>query len=228
MTAAACVEAVLRDGAYAPCNEPGWFAVLNCPAGRPQAEGGPFCEAHGGEARAIQVAEGQWNFAAPSSVGDAEAVTQAGNAHLDTTHAYIVIRPTHPGQGAVRWLASLGIGSRQIPVGKLPGSCARVNCRRCAEGRYCGRGAKAFDSPEAAVAAAFDAWRERLDTTVKAIEAMRGGTLAWGLEVAPRTTPIVLQLGPGDNAWNRATARPREGALGLAALFGIRASGEVL
>ena len=170
--------------------------VLPTPAGRPQAVGGPYCDVHGGLARSRTEAERDWYYAAPACVGDAEAVVDAGAQALCSVHACVVVRPEHG-----RWLAWLGIG------GLLQGVAnprARVRHRggkgrdrhRRSSGRY------AFTTREAALETAVAVWRQTVSTRVDEIRMARGGTLDWGLAVAPRDEPLIYLLAEHGSAWD--------------------------
>jgi len=225
------------------CGQPGEGVSLPCPAGRPDAEAGPYCETHGGRERAQREAERDWNYVAPASVGDAEAVQTAGCMCLDTRCAYLVVRHELPGgdRRVGTWLTWLGLGSRMQPV-PVPGSAreiavgeqspADVPHRKHGESmrawrRRCATvGRMAFDSREAALAAGIAAWRAHVDTVVAEILAARGGTLDWGVPVEPLTEPIIVEPGPGQSAWDVAITIPRRGQLGIATMSGLRPSGE--
>lgn len=222
---------------WSRCPEDGIGVRLPTPSSRPDAVGGPYCATHGGESRARREAEREWNYLAPAEVGDADAVDAAGHAHLDSTHAYIVLRevppPANQPTGSTRWLAWLGIGSHltSVPSGEL----SAKQRRRVRDGRPPGppkRGRKSvcsFSTREAAEEAARRLWQERLDSHVARIRAMRGGTLAWGVPVGPRMEPIIIAVGPGGDPWE-AVARAAQGTEtppGLWAMSGLRPSGEV-
>lgn len=154
-----------------PCVRHGERVVLPTPAGRPPAVGGPYCDMHGGAARAREEAERDSNYSAPAEVGDAGAVASAGCLALCSVHACVVVRPEHG-----RWLAWLGIGGLlqgvENPHAKLRhrGGAGRSKQRRCS-GRY------AFPTCEAAIEIAVHVWRETLHARVEEIGRARGGTL---------------------------------------------------
>lgn len=207
---------------YSTTEAPGWRHVgslwlcpgqgigvrLACPAGRPDAEGGPYCGAHGGHARALEVAQSDWSYLAPASVGDAKAVLDAGLRSLSSEHVYVVVRPcTFSGV----WLVWLGLGSHLAPVPRPDyDGCGRPGCRSCREGLGCGRRKHAHPSLEAARAAGVAAWRENLTRTVEEIRAQRGGTLAWGAPIEPREEPTVLVLDEHGSAWDAVVRRGRK------------------
>jgi hypothetical protein len=185
------------------CPEAGWSMALPCPAGRPDALGGPWCAQHGGLLRALAEAERDWNWLAPEIVGGPDDVMDAGSLGLQTVHVYIVLRPERG-----RWLAWLGLGGmlEQVPRLEYAG-CGRKACRNCARGKYCGKRQHAFFDRETALRDATTVWRERLAERIVEIRHARGGTLAWGIEVAPRADPIVLEITEGENAWDVAHSR---------------------
>jgi hypothetical protein len=206
------------------CPEPGESVSLRCPAGRPDATGGPYCAAHGGRERAQQEAERDWNWLAPECVGDAAAVLAAGTLQLTTEHAYVVVRPRSE-HGI--WLAWLGLGSHLEPVPRTAyDGCGRPGCRSCREGQGCGRRRHAFPSRALAAADAITLWRRRLRARIEEISAARGDTLSWGMPVTPLADPLVLELGDHGSAWDEAMVRERIGSEGLAAITGLRSTGE--
>lgn len=197
------------------CLECGHLSVavrLPTPCGRPAAVGGPYCEAHGGLARAEAEARRDWFLVAPESVGDAEAVLDAGNASLSSPEAIVVIRDVGDREpGPKPWRAYLGVGAFMRAVENPEAS--RTG-RRGKGGKP--RGRCAFASAEDALRAGLDAWRTNLDARVAEIRALRGGTLDWGMPVVPRREPIVLRLERGDHrsAWDAyaaAETEPRNG-----------------
>jgi len=212
------------------CGRPATQVSLPCPCGRPDAVGGPYCDEHGGEARARAEAETDWNYQAPASVGSATAVHDAGHMHLDTRDAYLVVRPEtgkEGGPSSDRWLAWLGIGSFLLGV-RAPGTVPHRRRRehmadyraRCAlDGSY------AFRSRHDALTEATRVWRERLAAHVHEIRLARGGTLDWGVPVQPLTDPIIIDA-TDRNAWDVATALPRRCGPGVSLISGLRPSGE--
>lgn len=211
------------------CDRPGTTISLPCPSGRPNAEGGPYCDAHGGQERAQREAECDWNYQAPASVGDADAVLAAGNLSLNSRDAYLVIRQEAGKEGGVksdRWLAWLGLGSLLTGV-RGPGSTPHRR-RGEAKADYQARialGGFAFRSREEALAEGARVWRESLTAHVAEIRRARGGTLSWGIPVEPLAEPIVVEA-TGRNAWDVARSQPRKARIGLATISGVRPSGE--
>lgn len=215
-----------RESGLWVCPEPGDIVRLECPAGRPDATGGPYCDAHGGEARARQEAGRDWNYLAPESVGGVEAVLRAGTMALDSRHAYIVVRPNVDGG----WFSWVGLGSIQEAVPRPDyAGCGRPKCRSCREGKGCGRGGQhKHASGAAAAAAASRTWRALVGARVAEIQAARGDTLLWGSPVEPLTEPVLVCLEAGQNAWDKAITLPRVGRRGLGVMTGVRPSGEAL
>lgn len=223
-----CVHYVDTDGSRVQCGAPGVAVTLRCPAGRPDASGGPFCELHGGAERAQRFAAGDWNYAAPESVGDAEAVLEAGAACLRTEHAYVVLVDMGRREdGPWPWRAFLGLGTHQIPV---LNPSPRVRVRANGEPRNDGRGRNTFQSLADARAAAVREWQRVLTARIDEITHMRGGTLEWGVPVEPLPQPVVIEI-PADetrSAWDLAEIVGRRGREGLAAFSGLRPTGECL
>lgn len=91
-------EALYRCGA-----EPAHAVELPTPAGRRNALGGPYCDAHGGHERADREARAEWVYAAPASVGDEDAVLAAGSRGLRTPHCYVVLRQENDAVGPAVW-----------------------------------------------------------------------------------------------------------------------------
>ena len=178
------------------CGAPAKAVVLPTPAGRSPAVGGPYCAAHGGVERARAEAERDWNYQAPASVGDDEAVLDAGCESLRSPDSVIVVRPEHG-----RWLAWYGIGSMLKQVAN-PHAVIRTRGRRGGRGKPRSSGRYAFPSQEAALEIALQVWRKRLDAHVKEICTLRGGTLSWGLPVAPLAKPAIYVLGEHGSAWD--------------------------
>lgn len=80
-------------------------------------------------------------------------------------------------QGGPAWIAGVGIGSHYREVGRA-------------------------DTREEALALALSAWRIGLAAEVGAIRAARGGTLAWGMPVEPRTEPLLVEPADGVCTWD--------------------------
>lgn len=211
------------------CTKPGVGVRLRCPAGRPDAVAA-YCHEHGGPLRARRVAEADWLYAAPASVGDERAVQVAGRECLRTVHAYVVLRQEPEANGAV-WLAWHGIGSTMAAVAN-PFATPRLHASGEPKLRRNGmpRGGRSFPTRDAALETAVSAWRDRVDAQVSAIRAARGGTLAWGVPVEPLAEPIVIVLEQGErrSAWDLAVQMPRQAGRGVAIMSGLRPSGEVL
>lgn len=194
----------------AACKQCGADAILVSvpnPCGRPPSTGGPWCSLHGGLDRAWREVRRDWNFLAPESVGGAAEVLVAGKRHLDTTHAYLVVRPE---KGGV-WLAWLGVGSKQVPV---------------LSGVRDGAASYAFRDEVEARRAGIAAWELRLAEAVASIREARGGTLAWGEPVEPLPEPVVLAPARG-SAWEAARAQPRRSKM-TPWRSGLLPTGEVL
>ena len=195
--------------------------------GRRVVVAGPYCSSHGGHARAVAESLRDWDYLAPAAVVDVQG---AGCASLASEHAYVSVRYQ---DGC--WLAWLGAGSHLTAV-ESPSyaGCARAGCRRCAHARetgdaqWCGKGRCRFGSREAAVQAATDAWRSALARRVDEIRSRRGGTLAWGLPVAPLAEPHVVEPGPGETAWDVVRRTGASAPVGTAWITGVRPSGESL
>lgn len=184
--------------------------ILETPAGRPPVVAGPYCPKHGGGERARRQAEGDWNYLAPASVGDARAVVAAGCMHLGTRDAYVVVRP----HGRI-WRAWLGLGDAQIGV-------MRPGCQGYERGRF------AHGTKNAAIEAGLAEWRKYVDDHVDRIREARGGTLAWGDPIEPLDAPVVLILGETGDAVAKARRVPKTAPdTPKARLAGVRASGEV-
>lgn len=227
-----CEEWVVTAGDLVQCPEKATEVRLPCPAGRPDAVAA-YCELHGGQPLALEVAQSDWNYAAPESVGDVEAVQIAGGACLQTPEAYVVIRQTPENQGAT-WLAFLGLGSMLTPVAN-PEPAVRLQRDGRPRTRGGSRGRRSPDTPsrsfairEAALSAARQTWEARVKERVDFIRKLRGGTLAWGLPVEPLAEPVVIVLEQGDSrsAWDVAVSLPARSRQGMASVYGLRPSGE--
>lgn len=192
-----CVELLDLSTPLRRCGRPGVGVSLPCPSGRPNAVGGPYCEEHGGLARAQHEAETEWDYVAPASVGDSEAVLSAGCASLDSSNVYVVLR--HEGS---RWLAWLGVGGHMVGV-HAPGTRPhrKHHESKAAYEERCRAGGYAFASREAAEAEGVRVWRETVDRDVADITRQRGGTLSWGMPIAPLADPVVIDA-TGRNAWD--------------------------
>jgi len=214
---------VVDAAAGTRCGSVGYAVTLETPAGRPPAKGGPYCDNHGGRARADSEARADWNYLAPASVGGVDAVMAAGTDCLRSTEAYVVVRPeTKATTGVTRWLAWLGLGSHLTPVRSRAGK--RAHKRDVPEGAP--RGPHAFGSLDDARSAATTVWRSEVGAAVARIQASRGGTLTWGVPVEPLADPIVIELGEHGSAWDVAAELQRHGRAGLAIISGLRPSGE--
>jgi hypothetical protein len=226
-----CIEPLVSHDplTYHHCGQPGHVVRLPCSAGRPDAVGGPYCDEHGGEGRARQEASRDWNYLAPESVGSAAAVSLAGSLCLQTPNAYVVVRRTPDSQGGT-WLAWLGLGSLLEPVeNPLSAPHRRGGRKHLRAGQVrATTGTRSFPTREAALARATDVWRRRLAETVALITRERGGTLEWGVPVAPLAEPVVIVLEQGDSrsAWDLAVTLPRRCEPGIAWASGLRPSGE--
>lgn len=220
-----CREIVERGTAYEPCGAPAVLVRLRCPAGRPDVTEA-YCDAHGGEDRARATAERDWLYVAPASVGDSVAVLDAGSLGLRTIEAYIVI--SRNGDGV--WLAWRGLGGALDPVSsgwlrRRHGVTTRVTERPDEIGW---RPHYGFAARDVAEDRARVEWAAGVAARVEQITAARGGTLTWGIPVEPMPEPIVIDLAPGENAWDVASARPRITRLGAHTwLRGLRPSGEI-
>lgn len=159
-----CTELVGGDTGNQLCGRPAVEVRLTCPAGRRDATAA-YCEGHGGEERARREAEADWCYAAPESVGGEQRVVEAGCYSLCSEHAVVTVQPSNG-----RWVSGLGTGSH-------------LTIQR---GSY----ATLLEAEAAGIAL----WRVRVAEAVESIRRARGGTLAWGLPVEPRATPLVWVL----------------------------------
>jgi hypothetical protein len=75
------------------------------------------------------------------------------------------------------WEASLGVGSLLTAAG-------------------------AYASEDEAVAAGLAAWRERVAADVERLRELRGGTLGWGMPVAPAKQPVIVRPQAGECSWD--------------------------
>jgi hypothetical protein len=174
-----------KRGVFWICGAPAAPAVrLPCPAGRPDAVGGPYCEEHGGALRADAAARANWNYLAPACVGDVYAVQSAGCWTLQSEDTMVVVRPAGPRgrNGSDRWTVAHGVGGHLRAV---PGT---------------------WDTALLAERAAIERWRAAHDTALAAIRRARGGTLDWGLPTYARETPLVVfcptwEVGVGNTTW---------------------------
>ena len=220
-----CVHVIEVEGIDSfECGRPGEGVVLPTPGDRRPAVGGPYCPVHGGVERARRVAEADWAYAAPASVGGMYEVERAGSWSLMTEHAYVVLR-----RHESVWLAWVGLGSHLIEV-ENPGARVRFTSHgnvRMARSRLRPRGACSFRERDAALDAAVGAWRAKVAARVAEIKEARGGTLAWGLPVEPLTAPIVIEAAPGECASDLAVRALRVAHPGMAWISGVRPSGEM-
>lgn len=235
------------------CGLPATPVRLTCPAGRPDASGGPYCDLHGGADAARGEAEADWNYLAPESVGGVAAVLRVGSLCLDTRDAYLVLRheglrpeglrPEGPDAASCdSWLAFLGLGPNMVIV-PVPGSCSTwgmhepepegVPHRRRGEKmsawrRRCATvGRCRFDTKVGALLAGRAAWLLRVQGREAEIRAARGGTLEWGVSVEPLDEPVVVEVGTGQNAWDAASELQRRSPLAYVLSRWRRPSGEV-
>ncbi len=228
-TSGECVELIARDP-VARCGLAGESVSLACPAGRPDATGGPYCPEHGGGVRAEREARADWNFLAPASVGHRGQVLAAGCEGLLTPDRYIVVRQLIEPAGGV-WLAWLGLGSAMLEVSNPESAPNRrrggVRHRRAKDRGL--MGTRSFRTREDALRVARDAWARQLAAHVERIRVARGGTLDWGVPVEPAEEPIVIVLEQGEarSAWDLAVVLPRMSRDGLSLVSGLRPSGEV-
>lgn len=198
------------------CERPGHLVRLPAPCNRPDAVSS-YCDEHGGRGRAEAEARRDWMLLAPPEVGGEEEVMRAGSAGLDTTHAYVVVRPL--------WLAWLGLGSHQIQVHHGTPSRRQRGGRRNRH-RIGRQGTASFPTRDAAIEEATAQWRARVAARVEEVRKMRGGTLAWGVPIEPLEAPVVVDVAEGENSWDAALLLPRRGRPGQSAVSGIRPSGE--
>jgi hypothetical protein len=154
------------------CGASGSSARLSCRAGRRDATGGPYCEAHGGRARAEREARLEWNYVAPASVGGDDEVLRAGCWTLTSHELCVVIRPAAPRghRGHHRWTVALGTGSL---MEHIPGT---------------------WDCAVLAERASLERWRHAHDAMLARIQAARGGTLQWGMSPRARSQPYVIAI----------------------------------
>lgn len=216
---ARCTEYVGEPLSLQRCSREAVEIRLRCPAGRPDSVA-CYCELHGGVGRALDEASSAWNYAAPFSVGGAEAVEAAGLTVMQTPHAYVVLRelPAQPNGG--RWLGWLGLGSMLQSVRNPAHVPSRYPHRP-------NRGAFSFRSRAEAEAAATATWHDEVTERIRHIVRLRCN-LTWGLPVSRLDEPIVIGLGPTENAWDVAKQLPRRSPVGVAGMSGLRPTGEVL
>jgi len=173
---------------------------------RPPVVAGPYCEAHGGKARAQSEAVEDWYHAAPDSVGDADAVLDAGTRVPCSEHRIIVLRgPDDRG----RWQAWRGLGTHArtiYPRGVeaerreilLRYNGRRKNARRRAQAAH----SALFDDADEALRRALEVLRGECEAEVERIRKLRGGTLSWGMPVSVERSPAIKILPvSGGDAW---------------------------
>jgi len=168
--------------------------ALRCPADRPDAIGGPYCEGHGGAERAQREAESSWDYLAPASVGSSDEVRAAGNRRLGSEHTFVVLRELAAECGG-GWEVGLGVGDdyRRLRTG-LP----RLK-RKSGRGPL-GELTSRYGDRESALAAGLSEWRSTLALKIEAVRSARGGTLAWGVPIEPRSEPVLLECPVGRSA----------------------------
>lgn len=178
---------LLDDAAWSTCRA-SCARVVGVPVAGRRPVQRAYCDEHGGEERARAEVGRAWSMVAPASVGGDDAVLDAGNLSLCSEHVYLVLREERG-----RWLAFRGIGSHVQPV--PAGPPRQRGAKRKSKASY------TFASRDEAFAAGLAAWRAGIEATVATITAARGGTLAWGAPVEPRSEPIILEPLPGQSAY---------------------------
>lgn len=158
----------------------------------------PLCAAHGGVEEQCARYTGDWMLAAPASVVD---VLDAGCMALQSPDAIVQIRPERG-----RWLAWRGIGGMMIQV-RNPAHRPKTRSDgspRTRGGKHGQRpaGGCAFATQADALDSALAAWRTGVAARVAEVAAARGGTLAWGMPIEPASSPRVILLREGENAWD--------------------------
>lgn len=152
------------------------------------------CDEHGGEAAAREAVRSAWSMRAPASVGDDDAVLDAGCLGLTSEHAIVVLREEPP-----HWLAFLGVGSHVRPVVNPNGKPRRRRAGTTQEERA--KPSCVFLDEASALAAARAAWRVELERRIEEIRVARGGTLDWGARIEPAAEPIVVRPRVGESAY---------------------------
>jgi hypothetical protein len=84
----------------------------------------------------------------------------------------------------------------------------------------------ATTTEDEAIEAGRRAWQARVVADVAFIRAARGGTLAWGVPIAPLAEPRVLRPTAGETGWDLVSALPRLAPPGASLFSGVRPSGE--
>jgi hypothetical protein len=152
-----------------------------------------YCPRHGGDARALQFLINDWHAAAPPSVGDGEQVLDAGVMSLTSREAYVIVRPE-----STVWCAYIGTGGHLLQVPNPKGGrldpLGRPLTRAGPNGTRVWKGAKSFASRDEAIEVGKAFWAKNLVVTIARITHARGGTLLWGLELAPRSEPILIAM----------------------------------
>jgi hypothetical protein len=173
MTSEPCRYGEVTDGTWSPCGSAACHEAVTCTAGCGDVFA--YCAGHGGEKHARRMHDEHlltcWHALAPATVPRDE-IELRGTMLTDSEHHVGVVRAT----GGGRYGAAVGLGSHTQP---LPGS---------------------FPTPAAAEAAAREAVAAGYRTRVEEITTSRGGTLAWGLALAPPNTTILF-CPPGVSAW---------------------------
>lgn len=183
-----------RDGAH--CDRPSVLVTCSPGAGRRLASA-CYCDDHGGPERSRRQVLAHWSVVAPDSVGDDEDVQDAGCLALDSRHVFLVIRPQDG-----RWIAARGIGGLTEPLRRPDADPERTRRSKPPGGGRTRRGGGgSWETREAALEDGIALWRAGVEDRVAEIVAARGGSLAWGVPVEPRTEPIVLWPEKGQSAY---------------------------
>lgn len=183
--------------------------VVRFPHGRRTVAG--YCHLHGGTERALQDIENDWNTRAPASVGDAQAVMDAGTMSLSRDFTRVGLRCV-PDRTTTQWHVirfaretGKGLACRTF----MSEAEAEAHCDRVRDGLNQVEGvkirqqthidrrhwivslgtygrleekAKASTLMEA-IDVGLQLWKETYEGEVEAIRAARGGTLEWGVPI---------------------------------------------
>lgn len=189
-----CLEILGSENDWLACDKPAILVECNPRVPGRRVVTACYCYEHGGHDRALDEVGRSWSVLAPAEVGDDEAVLTAGTASLDSRHAYLILRSERN-----HWLAWRGIGGfveALYPPGvedrRAAIIAAHLGSRKTAKLKARREAPAWWTTREDALRDATAEWRRKLVEDVAEITRIRGGTLSWGMPIAPRDEPIII------------------------------------